>query len=171
MTETHEQPDPGESPALPAPTGTIPPIRIITRLIVELHAAITGPGVRLLGGDINRFAIYTLIVRQSPDSAASAADGPHPGISAYSIANSLSLPYETVRRQVAWLTAQGWSERRGRSAIVASPQILASPEAIAMQVLIHDSLVRFIADIARLKAVPLPRMPQRTGATAPFTLV
>lgn len=125
-----------------------PPFRIATRLLSEMHAATAGPGVKMVGGDLNRFAILSLAVHQSL--------GDSPGISAYSLASSLKLPYETVRRQIGMLIKQGWLQRSGSNAIIASPATLASPVITQMMALVHDSFVRFVADLAKLKAIPLP---------------
>lgn len=126
--------------------GKHPPSRIITRLIAEMHAAIAGPGIRLMGGNVDRFIIMTLITHKSL--------GRNPGISAYSLAGSLALPYETVRRQVRALMARGWVEHTAQNAIIVNPTVLSSVSDLLT--LIHDSFVRFVSDIAMLKAIPLP---------------
>lgn len=139
-----------------------PPIRIVTRLISEMHAAIAGPGVKMVGGDINRFVIMTLIVHRSL--------GESPGISAYSLASSLGLPYETVRRQVGALMEHGWCKRSQSNAIITPPDTISSPILADMLNLVHDSLVRLIADIATLKAIPLPRIREPRSTAKSFTL-
>ncbi len=123
-----------------------PPIRIVTRLLAEMQTAILSVGAEALHGDLNRFAIFTLIARQTTNE--------HASISAASLAASLSRPYETVRRHANALVTAGICEKRGRGFAV-KPTVLHNPEIARLVIMTHDSFVRFVDDLARYE-VPLP---------------
>lgn len=138
-----------------------PPIRLMTRLMAELQTTILAHALRLLDGDIDRVTIFALITRHTyavqPD-----VTGTLPGISAHSLAMSLSRPYETVRRHVHALVDAGWC-RRGPAGVHANPDELQSPEVTAFLRLAHDSAVRFVADLGGA-GVPMPEV----GAARPY---
>lgn len=123
-----------------------PPIRVVTRLLVEMQTAILSVGVAALNGDLNRFAIFLLIARQTTNERAS--------ISAASLAASLDRPYETVRRHAHALVAEGMCEKRGRG-FALNAAALHNPQIARLVVMTHDSFVRFVDDLARY-GVPLP---------------
>ncbi len=127
--------------------GENPPIRIVTRLLAEMQTTIVGSGVRALGGELVRSVIFTLVVRQSLSDGAA--------ISTYSLANSLSRPYETVRRHIGALIALGMCERTA-AGVVARPAVLTRPPFSAAMTVAHDSFVRFVDDLKTL-GVPMPQ--------------
>ncbi|MEI9851788.1 MAG: hypothetical protein WDN24_14225 [Sphingomonas sp.] len=107
--------------------------------------------MRALEGDLDRFVIFT--PDRPPVAARRRGDlGP-------SLANSLSRPYETVRRHIAALIALGLCERTAQG-VVPMPAALASRSVAETLAVTHDSFVRFVEDLRRL-GVPLPR--QRAG--------
>lgn len=138
-----------------------PPIRLMTRLLAELQTTILAHAIRLFEGDLDRVTIFALITRGT--YAFNRQGQPAPtGISAHSLAMSLSRPYETVRRHVHALVDAGWCVR-GPDGVHASPAELARPELVAFSTLMHDSAVRFVADLAH-NGVPMPEV----GAARPY---
>ncbi len=118
-------------------------IQPITRALAELQTTIVSKGVRAFDGWLDRFVIYTLIARLSglPDP-----DGATP-ISVHALAASLGQPYETVRRHVKILTADGLCARAG-ARIVAHPPGLQRPHIARLVRVTHDSFVRFVEQLA-----------------------
>jgi len=127
------------------------PIRVMTRCLAEMQTNILASGLRTFDGDLDRFVIYTLIVRQSYGANPGGAPSP---ISAYSLAASLSRSFETVRRHVLALIARGFCERVERG-VLATPHGLALPEIRNLAALAHDSFVRFVEDMTQV-GVPVP---------------
>jgi len=138
-----------------------PPIRLMTRLLAELQTNILAYAFRLFDGDLDRITIFALITRDTHGFDPEDDRPPH-GISAHSLAMSLSRPYETVRRHVHALVDAGWCTR-GPNGVHASPAELARPELVAFSTLMHDAAVRFVADLAHA-GVPMPEV----GATRPY---
>lgn len=138
-----------------------PPIRLMTRLLSELQTTILARALRLLDGDLDRVTIFALITRHTygfdrdPERTV-------PGISAHSLAMSLSRPYETVRRHVHALVDAGWC-RRGPEGVHANATELESPEVVSFLNLAHDTAVRFVADLAAF-GVPMPEV----GTARPY---
>lgn len=123
-----------------------PPIRIVTRLLAEMQTAILSVGVNALGGDLNRFVIFTLISRQTFGGNAS--------ISTASLAASLNRPYETVRRHANGLVAAGLCEKR-RDGFAMVGSALHHPNMAHLTITAHDSFVRLVDDLAR-HGIPMP---------------
>lgn len=138
-----------------------PPIRLMTRLLAELQTTILAQAIRLFEGDLDRVTIFALIARGTYGFDQQGQPAPI-GISAHSLAMSLSRPYETVRRHVHALVDAGWCVR-GADGVQASPAELAKPEIVAFSTLMHDSAVRFVADLAHF-GVPMPEV----GAARPY---
>lgn len=138
---------------MPGRWGVEAPIRLMTRLLAEMQTAVIGTGLRALGGDLDRFTIFTLIVRQSLSGGAA--------ISAHSIANSLSRPYETVRRHIGALVARGLCARTPNGVAPVATALSGPPFADVLAVA-HDSIVRFVEDLGRL-GVPLPQQRDTNG--------
>lgn len=140
----------------PAPVAPLP-IRQVTRLIAEMQTSIVRDGIRLCGGSLDRFIIFTLVVRQSALWAISGdgedSEPPRP-ISTYSLAQSLGRAFETVRRHVNFMIANGLCERTPQG-IIARAEGMLQPEAANMLALVHDCFVRFVDDLAALD-FPLP---------------
>lgn len=136
-----------------------PPIRIMTRLLAELQTSIISHGLPLTDGDIDRFAILSLIVRQT--STDRHATRQQHRIPVMSLASSLSKPYETVRRHVSALAASGLCDRSSRGVSeTADPRGKEALEGALRHS--HDGVVRFIYDLRSLD-VPLPM--SRFGVT------
>ena len=139
-------------------TTSPPPIRIVTRLLAELQTSIIARGLTLVDGDIDRFAILALIVRQTSNTAPSGAPAGRP-ISVMSLADSLSKPYETVRRHVLRLIASGLCQR-GRGGVRISADAIDRPDYAAVLMHSHDAFVRFVDDL-RLLNIEMPATRRR----------
>ncbi len=124
-----------------------PPIRIMTRLLAELQTSIISRSLQLTDGDLDRFAILALIVRQT--SAVNEGQGQGRRLSVNSLANSLSKPYETVRRHVSGLVATGLCDRddQGVRQTWDAAGRAALNEALTHS---HDAVIRFIDDLNML---------------------
>lgn len=128
-----------------------PPIRIATRLLAEMQTGIASAGLRAMDGNLDRFMIFTLIVRQS----LSGRDGTPAPISTYSIANSLSRPYETVRRHANTLIEMGLCVRHAQGLLPVQDE-LRTPTFVELITVSHDWFVRLIDDLRRT-GVLLPK--------------
>lgn len=124
-----------------APT---PPIRAMTRLLAEMQTSIMSAALPLFDGRVDRFMIYTLLVRRTLDGGLATP--------VLALADSLGLPFETTRRHVAGLVEAGLCARR-RGGIVTIATLEDEPYA-SIGALAHDALVRFIEDMARIDALP-----------------
>ncbi|MDF7774141.1 hypothetical protein P1X14_02680 [Sphingomonas sp. AOB5] len=134
-----------------------PPIRLMTRCLAEMQTSIVAAGIRAFKGDLDRFVIYTLIVRQGTlewESGTAVAGA----ISAHSLAASLSRPFETVRRHVQALIEAGLC-RRVTGGVVLTEGALDRTDIRELLVVAHDSLVRLIEEMARFGIeLPEPRV-------------
>ena len=153
----------GQRPTLDTVTSPPPPIRIMTRLLAELQTSILSRGLHLTDGDIDRFAILSLVIRQTGSGAEPAKVEPR-RIPTLSLANSLSKPYETARRHVGRLVESGLCERGpGGIGIARDPAARAALDAALVHA--HDAFVRFVDDLRGL-GVPMPRARAPSGYRA-----
>lgn len=127
----------------------------MTRLLAEMQTSIVAAGLRAFDGDIDRFVIFTLVGRQSLTGAPNGEGEPGTPISMHALANSLSRPYETVRRHVHALIDDGICDRQPNG-VISPRQSLTSPRLQALIATAHDAFVRFVEDLAAL-GVPLPK--------------
>ena len=125
-------------------------VQPITRILAELQASIVSEGIRAFDGWLERFVIYTLIARLSglTDPAASTP------ISVHALAASLGQPYETVRRHVNMLAADGLCTREANRVRAIQPE-MARPHIDRLVRATHDSFVRFVEHFAQ-SGEPLP---------------
>lgn len=135
-------------------TADLPPIRLMTRLLAEMQTSIVGAGVRAFGGDLDRFVIFTVVGRQSLTTVPGEAGEGTP-ISMHALANSLSRPYETVRRHVHALIDDGFCERQPNG-VISPRENLTSPPMPELIATSHDSFVRLVDDLAGF-GIALPR--------------
>lgn len=138
-----------------------PPIRLVTRLLADMQTDVVGAGLRAFDGDLDRFVIFTLILRQSltrRDPQAADHDRGR-AISINSLASSLGRSFETVRRHVNALTASGLCQRN-RTGLVALDTALDRIELSESMIVAHDAFVRMVEDMA---AFGLPLPPARDG--------
>ncbi|MCP3733780.1 hypothetical protein M9979_02645 [Sphingomonas sp. RP10(2022)] len=127
----------------------------ITHLLAEMQTSINAAGMRSFDGDVDRFAIFSLIVRESLQRSSR-----DKAISTHSLAISLSRSFETVRRHVIALTEQGLCVR-GRGGVMVRPEVLEQPDVAELMRLSHDSFVRFVEALARSGELPSQRPPAR----------
>ena len=140
-----------------------PPIRQVTRLLAEMQTNIAREGIRYFDGNLDRFTIFTLIVRESalwPIADGDTATDPPRPISSHSLAQSLGRAFETVRRHVNAMIDAGLCERTAQG-ITARADGLLQPEAARLLTIAHDSFVRMIED---LKGFGFPLPPKRSSA-------
>jgi DNA-binding Lrp family transcriptional regulator len=140
-----------------SPDPFLPPIRLMTRLLAEMQTSIVSAGLRAFDGDLDRFVIFTVVGRQSL-TVTPGGEGPvGTPISMHALANSLSRPYETVRRHVHALIDEGICERQPNG-VISPRESLTSPTMQALTIIAHDSFVRFVEDLAALGvALPMAR--------------
>ncbi|MEN2785563.1 ArsR family transcriptional regulator [Sphingomonas qilianensis] len=130
------------------------PIRLITRLLAEMLTSIARAGIEAFGGDLDRFGIFALIMVQSGLRGPGATPSP---MSTNALATCLSRPFETVRRHVNAMIAEGLCVRTNAGVIV-SPDCRQRPAIAALLVLTHDAFVRMTEDlIAFDQPVPAAR--------------
>lgn len=130
-------------------------VRAATRHLAELQTSLLAHGVRVFGGRIDRFIIYTLAARVTglSDSEA-AAMAP---TSAHALAASLGRPYETIRRHVNALIDDGLCVRHGNR-IHVTAEGLRRPRIAHLTRWSHDCFVRFIESMATAgETLPPPR--------------
>lgn len=146
---------------------SLPPIRLVTRLLAEMQTSIVMAGLNAFDGDLDRFAIFTLITRQSratpPRSdGAGNVETAVKAISVNSLAASLARPFETVRRHVNGLIAGGYVMRVPNGVVAKAPET--QPPAItAAWTIAHDAFVRLVED---MQMFDLPMPVARAGAPA-----
>lgn len=128
-----------------APSAPALPLRAMTRLLAEMQTTILSTALPLFDGRVDRFMIFTLLVRRLVDGGR-----PTPVLA---LAESLGLPFESTRRHVAELAASGWAGRE-RGGIIVRVGLEEGPLA-ALATLTHDALVRLIADMRAIDALPV----------------
>lgn len=127
-------------------------VRAATRHLAELQTSLLAHGVRVFGGRIDRFIIYTLAARVTGLSDTDAAA--MVPTSAHALAASLGRPYETIRRHVNALIEDGLCARHGNR-IHVTPEGLRRPRVAHLLRWAHDCFVRFVEDLAAA-GEPLP---------------
>lgn len=150
---------------------TEPVNRIIGRLVAEMVLASLWSTTHLLdsragkAARADRAAVFLAVLGHSL-----ADEGAAPrGVSVHALAQSFGRPFESMRRQVNALIADGWCARVP-SGVVIAPRALASAEVEELMVQLHDLIVWLAAQF-RTDGLPLPsprpgRTPTRSGMTA-----
>jgi DNA-binding Lrp family transcriptional regulator len=119
-----------------------------------MQTDIVAAGLRAFSGDLDRFVIFTLVLRQSLTRGTAIA--PHArAISINSLASSLGRSFETVRRHVNALVADGLCAR-SHAGVAALDTALDRAEVSDVLIMAHDAFVRMIEDMAALD-LPLPQ--------------
>ncbi|MES2337787.1 MAG: hypothetical protein V4537_06820 [Pseudomonadota bacterium] len=132
------------------------PLRLLTRLLADMQTTINAAGLRAFDGDMDRFVIFALVLREGLPGQAGARP-----ISAHSLSTSLGRSFETVRRHVNGLIASGYC-MRVRGGVVATPDVMIRPAMRDLFILSHDSFVRFVEDLTAIGG--MPAMPPAAAA-------
>lgn len=125
---------------MPTRLTTEVPLRRLTRLLAEMQTTINAAGLRAFDGDMDRFVIFALILREGLPGT---RERP---ISAHSLSISLQRSFETVRRHINALIASGYCVRV-RGGVVAAPEAADRPEIRELIRLANDCFVRFVEDL------------------------
>lgn len=132
-----------------------PPIRLVTRLLAEMQTNILSAGLSAFTGDLDRFVVYTLILRQSVTRPEAGDDGAPPrAISINSVAASLGRSFETVRRHVHALIDAGLCLRTPDGLVALDGALDRVPLSDSL-IVAHDAFVRMAEDMAAFR-LPLP---------------
>lgn len=138
-------------PAIDRKPGALPRARLMMRLIAELETTMVAAGIRALGGDLDRAIIFMVVARASemlsPHGAghASGEGRRAKAISINALAASLGRPFETMRRHIHALCAQGLCAR-GPAGVTVPEAVHCRPEIQALFRSNHDALVRMVED-------------------------
>jgi len=133
----------------PAPAGTATEVDFAARLAGEFFVRGVEIVARAHGGDLLRSIIFTAIAVANGEAAPAAGGGRRP-VSVMSIAHSIGVPYETTRRYVNLLVADGLCVREGRRGVLIPDHALVSP---AMNVAYRESLASFNRLAVALKRI------------------
>ncbi len=118
-------------------------VGIHTMLLAEMQTTILAAGLRNFEGNLERFVIASVLARE----VLYARTDIRP-ISVLSLASSLNRPFETIRRHVLALIRQGYCERY-QGGVIPAANWQETPEFAALTSLVHDSFVRFVADLKK----------------------
>lgn len=121
-----------------------PPIRAMTRLLAELQTTVMHRALPLFAGDVERFGLFVLALRQSLSGRA---------ISNSALSASLGLPLETARRKINALIAAGFLKRGPRGLTVERDR-LRGDDVQGLLRLAHDAFVRFLVDLDACGGLP-----------------
>lgn len=124
------------------------PLRRLTRLLADMQTTINAAGLHAFAGDMDRFVIFTLVLREGLPGQTP----PRP-ISAYSLSTSLDRSFETVRRHVNALIASGYCARV-KGGVIAAAGVVDGPQMRRLFALSHDAFVRFVEDLIALGGLP-----------------
>lgn len=127
-------------------------IAIAARLAGEFFVRGVEICARAHGGDLLRGIVFTAIAVANGEAAAGGGR-PRP-VSVMAIAHSIGVPYETTRRYVNALAADGLCRREGRAGIVVPEDALLRPEMLAAYRETFASLNRLASALRRLNYPP-----------------
>ena len=125
--------------------------RLFSRLTQEFNAGTLSTGARFFDGNIDRYVVFATVLRCSGPLAALAVGQENPfetgskRISVSAVAASTYRPFETIRRHVNALIADGMVERDAGGLMVPA-RVLHEPSILAMLNGQHDWLVRLAED-------------------------
>lgn len=131
-----------------------PPIRLVTRLLAEMQTSVVAAGLSAFAGDLDRFVVYTLILRQSVTGPEQGDEPTVRAISINSLAASLGRSFETIRRHVHALVSAGLCLRT-TDGLIALDEALDRVPLSESLIVAHDAFVRMVEDMTKL-GLPLP---------------
>lgn len=111
---------------------------------------------RAHGGDLLRGIIFTAIAVANGEAAPVTGGGERRPVSVMSIAHSIGVPYETTRRYVNMLVAEGLCERDGRRGVIVPEDALSRPEMAAAYRETFASINRLATALRRINYAPVP---------------
>ena len=162
---------------VPAPAGRTQS-RLVARLLAEMQInalARSSAAVQRIAGNafvFDRAIFFLAVLRASGGFLGAWAGCGRPqndsGISVNAISQSMQRPFETTRRQVNALIADGLCTRTDTGVVVA-PGLLDHDEMIALLAHLNDCLVWLVLQL-RAFDVPLPRTASTTDHRADITL-
>lgn len=142
-----------EREARDRPTGD--EVAIAARLAGEFFVRGVEIVARAHGGDLLRGIIFTAIAVANSESAPVTGGGERRPVSVMSIAHSISVPYETTRRYVNLLVAEGLCVREGRRGVIIAEHALLAPEMVAAYRETFASINRLATALKRVNYSPV----------------
>lgn len=110
---------------------------------------------RAHGGDLLRGIIFTAIAVANGESAPATGGGERRPVSVMSIAHSIGVPYETTRRYVNALVAEGLCRREGRRGVLIAEHAFLAPEMVAAYRETFASINRLATALRRVNYSPV----------------
>lgn len=147
--------------------------RMTARLIAEMQLSCAAQSLTLFRGKFDPAIVFLVVLRADAwlqtrsTGVVVQATAPPGGISVNAIAQSLGRPFESVRRYVNALIADGLCLRSPHG-IVVNPVALETPDVIVLLDALHDAMVRLIEHLTAFGvALPANRqnVPYDKGAT------
>lgn len=130
-------------------------VAIAARLAGEFFVRGIEIVARSHGGDLLRGIIFTAIAVANGESTPVTGGGERRPVSVMSIAHSIGVPYETTRRYVNMLVADGQCVREGRRGVIIAEQALLAPEMVAAYRETFASINRLATALRRVNYSPV----------------
>lgn len=109
---------------------------------------------RAHGGDLLRGIIFTAIAVANGESRPASGGGERRPVSVMSISHSIGVPYETTRRYVNMLVADGMCVRHGRRGVVIPDHALLTDGMTAAYRESYASFNRLVTALKRIQPPP-----------------
>lgn len=130
-------------------------VAIAARLAGEFFVRGVEIVARAHGGDLLRGIIFTAIAVANGESTPFGGGGEPRPVSVMSIAHSIGVPYETTRRYVNMLVAEGLCLREGRRGVMIAEKALRAPEMVAAYRETFASINRLATALKRVNYSPV----------------
>lgn len=138
-----------------AETPTGDEVALAARLAGEFFVRGVEIVARAHGGDLLRGIIFTAIAVANGEATPVTGGGERRPVSVMSIAHSIGVPYETTRRYVNMLVAEGLCERDGRRGVIVPEKALLRPEMEAAYRETFASINRLATALRRINYSPV----------------
>lgn len=129
-------------------------VAIAARLAGEFFVRGVEIVARAHGGDLLRGIIFTAIAVANGEATPVNGGGERRPVSVMSISHSIGVPYETTRRYVNILVAEGLCSREGRRGVIVSDHALMSPAMEAAYRETFASINRLATALRRMNYSP-----------------